>query len=163
MELPNIPVPIPDFIDHVNKHSKSQAGVAEAVKPFKAFESKLREVYAQYPDDPAATADHLVSVFDSAPLTIRARDPSQEATTEQEKYLLPLTDELRRKHDSPATVQSLKEFKTNFNVFSESSLVDLDWSNLVVAGSAVVTSLLPVDAPHNESKVTREHSCGARI
>ncbi|KIW13836.1 hypothetical protein PV08_06616 [Exophiala spinifera] len=152
MELPKPPVPVPEFVDYVNRYPKSQAGVAEAVKPFKAFESKLREVYAQHPDNPAATANYLVPVFDSAPLTIRARDTGQEPSTEQEKYLLPLTDELRRKHESPATVQSLKEFKTNFNVFSESSLVDLDWSNVVVAGSAVVTSLLPVDAPHNESK-----------
>ncbi|KIW41717.1 uncharacterized protein PV06_07247 [Exophiala oligosperma] len=152
MELPDIPVSIPEFIDYVNQHPNSQAGVAKAVEPFKAFESKLREVYAQFPTDPAATANHLVPVFDSAPLTIRARDLSQESAAGQEKYLLSLPDELRRKHDSLATVQSLKEFKTNFNVFSESALVDLDWSNVVVAGSAVVTSLLPVDAPHNESK-----------
>lgn len=30
--------------------------------------------------------------------------------------------------------------------------MDLDWSNVVAAGSAVVTALLPVPAPHNESK-----------
>lgn len=38
------------------------------------------------------------------------------------------------------------------SLFSESSLVDLDWSNVIVAGSGVVTALLPVPAPHNESK-----------
>lgn len=30
--------------------------------------------------------------------------------------------------------------------------MDLDWSNVVAAGSAVVTAILPVPAPHNESK-----------
>ncbi|KAK5192042.1 hypothetical protein LTR92_007989 [Exophiala xenobiotica] len=155
MELPTLPVPVSEFVTYVNKQPKSQAGVTEAVKPFKAFESKLREVFAQHPDHPAAADHHLVSVFDSDPLAVRARDLTQELAAEKEKYLLSLPDELRRTHESPATVQSLKEFKTNFNVFSESSLIDLDWSNVVVAGSAVVTSLLPVNEPHNASKIQR--------
>ena len=154
MELPTLPVPVSEFVTYLNKQPKSQAGVTEAVKPFKAFESKLREVFAQHPDHPAATDHHLVPVFGSDPLQVRARNLTQEPAAEKERYLLSLPDELRRKHDSPATVQSLKEFKTNFNVFSESSLIDLDWSNVVVAGSAVVTSLLPVDEPHSASKVS---------
>jgi hypothetical protein len=51
-------------------------------------------------------------------------------------------------------VQDVKEFQKNFALFSESSLVDLDWSNVVAAGSAVVTCLLPVPAKHNKSKKT---------
>lgn len=153
MELPHLPVPISLFVDHVNKYPETQAGVTEAVQPFKAFESKLREVYAQHPEHPAATTNHLVSVFDAAPLTVRARNLAQESAAEKDMFLLPLRDGLRRKNGSPATVKSSKEFKTNFNIFSESSLVDLDWSNVVAAGSAVATCLLPVDAPHNKSKV----------
>ncbi|KAL2435389.1 hypothetical protein ABEF95_015901 [Exophiala dermatitidis] len=152
VELPPLPVPIHDFVDYTNKYPATQAGVAEAVRPFKAFESKLREVYAQHPDHPAAAADHLVPVFGGAPITTKARDLASEPATEKEKYLLSFPDKLRRKHGSPAVVDSLEEFKKNFNLFSESSLVDLDWNNVCVAGSAVVTSLLPVDAPHNESK-----------
>jgi hypothetical protein len=153
MELPPLPVPITDFVGYVNKHPKVPAGVAEAVEPFKAFEHKLREVYAQHPDHPAAAGKHLVPIFDNDILTVRARDLASESLAEKDKYLLPLSNDTRRKNGTLATVQSLKEFKTNFNLFSESSLVDLDWSNVVCAGSAVVTSLLPVDAPHNESKV----------
>ncbi|KIW62826.1 hypothetical protein PV04_10956 [Phialophora macrospora] len=152
IELPPLPVPITDFVGYVNKHPKVPAGVAEAVEPFKAFENKLREVYAQHPDHPAAVEKHLVPIFDNDILTVRARDLAKESPAEKDKYLLPLSNDNRRKNGAPATVQSLKEFKTNFNLFSESSLVDLDWSNVVCAGSAVVTSLLPVDAPHNESK-----------
>ncbi|KIX03942.1 uncharacterized protein Z518_07495 [Rhinocladiella mackenziei CBS 650.93] len=157
MELPSIPVPITEFVEYANKHPQSHAGVAEAVKPFKAFETKLREIYAQHPNHPAVNANHLVSVFKNTPVTIRARDIANESTADKDKYLLPLSDDLRRKNGSLATVSSLKEFKTNFNLFSESSLVDLDWTNVVVAGSAVVTSLLPVEAPHNESKATYYH------
>lgn len=153
MDLPPLPCPVSEFVSYVNKHSQSQAGVAEAGQPFINFESKLREVYAQHPGNSAATANHLVSIFENDPVTIRARDLPSESTKEKEKYLLPLPDHLRRENGSPATVGSLKEFKTNFNLFSESSLADLDWSNVVVAGSAAVTSLLPLDAPHNESKV----------
>ncbi|ETI20598.1 hypothetical protein G647_08636 [Cladophialophora carrionii CBS 160.54] len=152
MELPPLPVPISDFVSYVDKHPKVPAGVAEAVKPFKAFENKLREVYAQQPEHPAAAANHLLPVFDNDILAVRARDLANESPAEQDKYLLALPEEIRRKNGTPATVQSLKDFKTNFNLFSESALVDLDWSNVVCAGSAVVTSLLPVDAPHNESK-----------
>ncbi|KAJ9603170.1 hypothetical protein H2200_012465 [Cladophialophora chaetospira] len=151
-DLPPLPVPIADFVNHVNGQPKTQSGVAEAVEPFKEFESKLREVYAQHPDHPAATENHLVSVFDTEPLTIRARDLTKDSAADKESYLLALPDDTRRKDGTPATVSSLKDFKTNFNLFSESSLVDLDWSNVICAGSAVITSLLPVDAPHNESK-----------
>ena len=153
MELPSLPVPVAEFISFVNKHPKNQAGVAKAVDPFKVFEGKLREVYAQHPDHPAANQNHLVPIFHGDSATIRARDLDNESPAEKDKFLLPLRDDARRKDGSPAAVQSLKEFKTNFNLFSESSLVDLDWNNVVCAGSAAVTSLLPVDAPHNESKV----------
>ncbi|OQV00178.1 Ankyrin repeat-containing protein [Cladophialophora immunda] len=137
---------------YVDKKPETQAGVAEAVEPFKAYESKLREIYAQQPDHPAALANHLVPVFKDAPISVRARDLTQESDAEKDKYLLALPREARRTDGSPATTQTLKDFRTNFNLFSESSLVDLDWSNVVCAGSAVVTSLLPVGAPHNESK-----------
>jgi ankyrin repeat protein len=65
-----------------------------------------------------------------------------------------LPEEVRRPNGSLATVQSLKEFKRNFNVFSESSLVDMDWSNVVAAGSSVVNCLLPVPKEFDVSKRT---------
>lgn len=57
---------------------------------------------------------------------------------------MPLKDEERKKSGSPAVVSSFKEFQKNFNLFSESSLIDLDWDNVVAAGSSVTTALLPV-------------------
>jgi hypothetical protein len=156
IELPTLPLPIPEFIHHVDKFPKTQAGVIEAVEPYKAFENKLREIYAQHPTHPAAADRHLVPVFDGPLAVTRARDPSKQSVAENDNYLLSIPEELCRKDGSPATVSSLKEFKTNFNVFSESSLVDLDWNNVIVAGSAVATSLVPVSHPHNESKVLSE-------
>jgi hypothetical protein len=57
---------------------------------------------------------------------------------------MPLKDKDRKPTGAPAMVASLKQFQQNFNLFSESSLVDLDWSNVVAAGSSVTTSMLPV-------------------
>lgn len=65
---------------------------------------------------------------------------------------MPLSEEERKINGSPAIVNSLRDFQQNFNIFSESSLADLDWNNCVVAGSACTTSLLPVPAKWAESK-----------
>ncbi|KEF54464.1 uncharacterized protein A1O9_09631 [Exophiala aquamarina CBS 119918] len=152
IQLPKLPVPVSEFVRYAEKQPHSQAGVTQAVEPFKAFEGKLREIYAQQPEHPAVTENHLIPLFENAPFTTRARNLSKESTPEKESYLLSLPDHLRRKDGSPAIVQSLKDFRTNFNIFSESSLTELKWDNVVVAGSAVNTSLLPLDAPYSESK-----------
>lgn len=59
---------------------------------------------------------------------------------------MPLSDADRKANGTPAVVTSFKDFQQNFNLFSELSLSDLDWSNVVAAGSAVTTALLPVPA-----------------
>lgn len=66
-----------------------------------------------------------------------------------------LNDGERKLDGSPAVVGSFKEFQQNFNLFSESSLADLDWSNVVAAGSAVTTALLPVPERWAGSKRSR--------
>ena len=50
----------------------------------------------------------------------------------------------RKLSGAPAIVASFKTFQHNFNLFSESSLADVDWNNVVAAGSSVTTALLPV-------------------
>ncbi len=153
MELPQLPIPIDQFLQHTDKCT-THAEIHDAVKPFYRYESKLREIYAQRPDDPAAHENHLVPLFapHNPPPTIRARDVEGESQEVKDRYLLPLDDEGRRPNGSPATVRGMSEFKNNFNLFCESSLVDMDWSNVIAAGSSVVTALLPVPSPHNESK-----------
>ena len=56
---------------------------------------------------------------------------------------MPLKDEQRRLNVSPAIVPTISQFQSNFNVFSEGALVDMDWKNVIAVGSAVVTCLLP--------------------
>jgi hypothetical protein len=143
MSLPTLPVPHSQFIPYLAK----QDVLKDALKPYKTYESKLREIFAQEPAN-AITADphaNILPLFDGYEklLKVRARD-MKESIHEKDKYLLPLPDTERKPNNSQAIVSSMKEFKNNFNLFSESSLVDLDWSNVIAAGSSVVTSLLPV-------------------
>lgn len=148
MSLPTLPVPHIQFIPYLAKHDD----IKVALEPYKKYENKLREVFAQEPAS-AITADPLVNVlplFDGHEemLKIRARDMNA-SVHEKDKYLLALPDAERKPGGSSAIVSSMKEFKKNFNLFSESSLVDLDWSNIVAAGSSVATSLLPVKVSHD--------------
>lgn len=152
MELPSLPAPMQDFLPYLT----NQSDVKSALMPYKDFEAKLREAFAQHRDAAILNDHHIntVPVFagQEQSVKIRARDIDHESEEEREKYLLPLSATHRRLNGSAAIVGSLKEFRSNFHLFSESSLIDLDWNNVVAAGSSVVTALLPVGAPHNESK-----------
>lgn len=129
----------------------------DLLEPYRQFEAQLRQLYAQEPDNEILKDDHL-NVFplfvDSgkADVKIRARNLDAEPQAEKDRYVMTLPDEQRRPDGSPAVVQFLKEFQHNFNVFSESSLVDLDWSNVVASGSSVVNTLLPVPERYRGSK-----------
>jgi hypothetical protein len=144
--IPKLPVPVADFLPYITKHLHTP--IAEILEPFKAYESELRKVYAQEPHH-AAVQDgtvNLVPLFDGhqTELKIRARDIETESDEEKSRYIMTLGDDCRKPNGSPAVVPSFKEFQTNFNLFSESSLADLDWTNVVAAGSSVTTALLPV-------------------
>jgi hypothetical protein len=153
--LPAVPTRHSTFIDYVN--SRPQESIPDLVRPYNEYDTVLRKIYAQQPSHPAV-ADNLLNVvplFDaggSADLRIRARDLASEPEELKSKYLMPLKDEDRKANGSPAVVSSFKQFQTNFNLFSESALSDLDWSNVVAAGSAVTTSLLPVPEEYRDSK-----------
>lgn len=152
MDLPPLPAPLGGFLPYL----ANQRDFTAALKPYKDYEGKLREIFAQHPDSVTLNDHHIntVPIFNGyeQSVKIRARDVAHESEEERDKYLLALPVQDRRPNGSSAIVGSLKEFRSNFNLFSESSLVDLDWNNVVAAGSSVLTSLLPVEAPHSESK-----------
>lgn len=112
----------------------------------------LGKVFAQEPGHSAAAIPSIVPIFAGHEKSIRVRARDLADQKQKDSYIMPLKQEQRRAHDSPAVVQSFKDFRTNFNVFSESSLVDLKWDNVVAAGSSVVTSLLAVPEKHSGSK-----------
>lgn len=130
--------------------------MVEIMEPYRRFEAELRSVYAQNRQSPILEDPHLnvLPLFtnDTSLITTRARDLEAESEEEKSRYIMALPDDKRRPHASPATVANLADFQKNFNVFSESSLVDMDWNNVVAAGSSVVNCLLPVPKEFNTTK-----------
>ncbi|KAH8799706.1 hypothetical protein F5884DRAFT_114530 [Xylogone sp. PMI_703] len=154
-DIPKLPVQfVKDFIPYISKHPDTP--ISTLVQPFKAFESELRKVYAQEPTHEAVKDGdvNLIPIFagHEHELKIRARSLSTETEDEKSKYIMSLDDEHRKPSGAPAVVSSLKDFQQNFSLFSESSLCDLDWNNVVAAGSSVTTSLLPVPKEWSGSK-----------
>ncbi len=157
IELPKLPAPLQEFIPYLAKHPKT--ATAELLKPYIEYEAKLRELYAQEPDrdivkDPFINTVPIFAGSESD-LRVRARNIPSETDAQKEKFLMPLKDSERRPNGSAAMVGSFKDFQTNFNLFSESALVDMNWDNVVAAGSSVVTALLPVPEKYSESKRVR--------
>lgn len=150
-ELPATVAGLPKYIaDNPDKP------VVDIIEPYRKYEAHLRTVYAQDRQNPMLNDPHLnvVPLFteDTKHITTRARDLASESEEEKSRYIMALPDEKRRPHGSPATVADIDEFRKNFNIFSESSLVDLDWNNVVAAGSSVVNTLLPVPKEFNTTK-----------
>ncbi|KAL8692808.1 MAG: hypothetical protein Q9224_003884 [Gallowayella concinna] len=150
--LPKVPVAHSQFVSHINGKDGDQ--VLKAIVPYNEYEAKLREMFAQHRDHPSLQDSNInaVPVFSQGNdvLRICRRDIDQE--THHNDHIIPLSAKHRKPAGSPATVTSMQDFKKNFNLFSESSLADLDWSNVVAAGSSVVTALLPVPDKYNTSK-----------
>ncbi|PGH19662.1 hypothetical protein AJ80_03817 [Polytolypa hystricis UAMH7299] len=156
MDLPELPTKLSNFIPYLDSQANSGVPVSQALEPFKYYEAKLRQIFAQEPGHPASQDNHvnLLPLFagHEGQLNIRARQLNRESQAEKEKYILSLNDQHRKPNGSPATVQTLKQFENNFKLFSESSLADLDWTNVVAAGSSVITPLLPIPEEHNRTK-----------
>lgn len=150
--LPKLPVPHKDFIPYLS--GQRAEDIQRSVAPYNEYEAKLREGFAQHRDheslqDPKVNA---VPIFDGNSEELRIRVRATDDQSLNEKYIMPLNARDRKPEGSNATVASIQDFKKNFNLFSESSLVDFDWSNVVAAGSSVVTALLPVPDKYNTSK-----------
>lgn len=153
-DLPTLPVPHAELARYISENADKP--MTEIIEPYRNYEASLRTVYAQDRKNPILQDPHLnvLPLFtqDTKLIKTRARDLAAESEEEKSKYVMPLPDDKRRPHGSPATVADLSEFQNNFNVFSESSLVDVDWNNVVAAGSSVVNCLLPVPKEFNTTK-----------
>ncbi|KAH9887785.1 ankyrin repeat protein [Xylariomycetidae sp. FL2044] len=156
-QLVKLPAPHNELVSYIANHPNTS--ISHLMRPYRKFETHLRELYAQQPNNPILNHHHInvLPLFpDNASIRVqaRARDMENESAAEKEKYIMPLPQDKRRPTGSPAIVESLKEFRHNLSVFSESSLSDMDWSNVVAAGSAVVNCLLPVPPEYKKSKKT---------
>ncbi|KAH7163089.1 hypothetical protein B0J13DRAFT_634299 [Dactylonectria estremocensis] len=152
--LPQLPAPHAELARYISEHPEKS--MIEIMAPFRSYEATLRSVYAQDRQNPILNDPHLnvLPLFteDTRLITTRARDLEAESEDEKSKYIMALPDDKRRPHGSPATVANLAAFQHNFSVFSESSMVDMDWNNVVAAGSSVINCLLPVPKLFNTTK-----------
>lgn len=164
-ELPQLPVRHEELAGYIAKNSATP--LEELMAPFRKYEAELRHLYAQDRSNPALDDPYLnvLPLFtdDTPSIKTRARDLQAESPEQKERYIMALPDDKRRPNGSPAVVESLKEFRHNFSVFSESSLVDLDWSNLVAAGSSAVNCLLPVPNKYKSSKRALRQYCECNV
>lgn len=155
LQLSKVPVPHAELARYVVENPDRSMVVV--FQPYRQFEARLRQIDAQDPDDEILKDVHLnfFPLFndgEKADIRIRARDLDAAAQADKDRYVMTLPEEQGRTNGSHAVAQSPKEFQHNFNVFSESSLVDLDWSNVVASRSSVVDSLLPVADRYRDSK-----------
>ncbi|KAI3549731.1 hypothetical protein CABS01_12565 [Colletotrichum abscissum] len=153
-ELQQLPVPHGDLVNYIHDHPEKK--MVEILEPYRKYEAQLRSVFAQDRKNPALDDPHinLVPLFtkDTKNIRTRARFLAAETQEEKDRYIMALPDDKRRANGSPAVVSGLKDFQKNFNVFSESSLVDMNWDNVVAAGSSVINTLLPVPPEFNTTK-----------
>lgn len=126
---PTLPVPLSGLVKYIDQHP--QTPMTELLEPYRKYEAHVRQAFAQDADNELLKDPHVnvLPLFteDTPSIKIRARKLESESKEEKSKYIMPLPASMRRPDGSPAVVQSLKDFQRNFNVFSESSLVDLDW------------------------------------
>jgi hypothetical protein len=137
--------------------------VCDLLKPYNDYDAFLRQIFAQEPNHPAIANDllNVVPLYNvegdgAADLRIRARDLAAESEDVKSKYIMPLSDEDRRPGGSFAVVPSLKQFQTNFSIFSEGSLGSLNWDNVLAVGSSVATALLPLPAEFAQADSKRK-------
>jgi len=106
--LPALPVGRDGFISYL---SNPENPVTELIAPYKTFDTKIRELFAQEPEH-TALKDPLVNVVPvfgghEAEVKIRARDLTAETQDEKDRYIMPLSDDDRMPDGSPASMRSL--------------------------------------------------------
>ncbi|KAF8905746.1 hypothetical protein CPB84DRAFT_1844751 [Gymnopilus junonius] len=145
------------FIERINALPAGPGvSIDAALQPSLNEEAELRKIFASDRKNPVLANPRvgLVDVFDAPPSirTIRARVVKDKEDLSV-KYVMPISEEARRKEGTPAMVADLEEFKKNWAVFTEGSLSQLiDWNNVVAAGGSVLACLTPLDEEDKVSK-----------
>ncbi|KAK6526995.1 hypothetical protein TWF281_010191 [Arthrobotrys megalospora] len=153
--LPSLPVEPASFLSYLAENTGKP--VRDLLPPYLEYESKLRTLFAQDPSS-AVLADNTVGLVPiytgsglEANIKVQARDLDAETPEQKAKYLMELDDKVRKK-DGERAIVDFDEFKKNFTLFSEGALQNLDWTNIIAAGSSVLTPLLPIPEEHKQTK-----------
>lgn len=94
LQLPQLPVPHEDLVRYIAAHPDTP--MSELLQPFRQYEEKLREKFAQNGDDEALNCPNLNTLplfSDENPqITIRARDLTTETDQEKSRYIMALPE-----------------------------------------------------------------------
>ncbi|RIA84952.1 ankyrin repeat-containing domain protein [Glomus cerebriforme] len=117
-------------------------------------ESTYRQLFARQPEDVDPSQLlllhqpylNLINVYENKDIwKIKNRFFNNESGEDDGMYVMPLPKDKRLNQDDPAICLGGNEtFQKNWNLFTESSLSGLDWSNVFAAGGAVLSCLLPI-------------------
>eukprot|EP01118_Nematostelium_gracile_P012221 TRINITY_DN4433_c0_g2_i4.p1 TRINITY_DN4433_c0_g2~~TRINITY_DN4433_c0_g2_i4.p1 ORF type:complete len:598 (+),score=159.56 TRINITY_DN4433_c0_g2_i4:17-1810(+) len=115
-------------------------------------ENEYRELFAQKRDDEELDDHHLmlISAFDCPKEFFDVHKP--DTATPQ---VFPISPE---KKVIGRSIVSEKEFKQNFNLFTEYQLDrNFDWNNVFIAGGSVLAALQPVPELHGKNNQTKRN------
>ncbi|KAK6523146.1 hypothetical protein TWF694_006041 [Orbilia ellipsospora] len=149
--LPPIPTEPSAFLSYIGQNEDKP--LRELVKPYLEYESNLRRIFAQEPEN-EAIADNLVGLvplYDGHDDKIKIQSRNVEAESEEAQGCYIMGLEKERKKTGERAVVDQETFLRNFDAFTEGSLKDLNWNHIVAAGSSVMTPLLPVPEKSAES------------
>ncbi|KAF9224651.1 hypothetical protein BS17DRAFT_816863 [Gyrodon lividus] len=131
-------MPSSQFLSYLSNNPTTPT--RELLQPYLSYETWMRKAFAKGHagiDDLA----NLVPVYDGYESLFRIRTIDHQRA-DKEKYIMPLLDVERKANGAAAIAVSLDQYQRNFDAFTHGALAGLDWSNVVVAGSAAFLPLL---------------------
>ena len=136
-------LPYDNFLQYLDKNPL--LSIKDARNPFDAFEEQLRSLFAQDPTNCLIQDNltNLIDLYNSKNPEVRYRDAYYIDNPQQ--IVFPLQN--HKPAGELAIVPSLRNFGDNFNIFTDHAFTNwgkAEWSNIVVAGSAVSKCLEPI-------------------
>lgn len=162
--------PLASFIQQLSTLASGNVSLETCRSSSRQLENMLRQLYARQQThellgDPIVG---LIELFNAPPYlrTIHARRIAPSDTSDiSDHYVLPLSQYARRKDGEPATVTNLYAFLKNWEIFTEHTLIHLDWKNVIAAGGSVAACIMPlptgVDGDVAKTRHYLHHSCMA--
>ncbi|KAI0853477.1 hypothetical protein F5Y00DRAFT_270644 [Daldinia vernicosa] len=132
------PTPSSHFISYLAKHPRTPT--RELLRPYLTYEARLRELFAKH-DPQVDDLANLVPVYDGQENMFKIRTIDRQLA-DDDKYIMPLKDDQREADGSLAITPSLADYRDNFDGFTHAINPEIDWSNIVVAGSSALLPLL---------------------
>lgn len=117
----NLPTKPSKFIAHLNQHETTRT--EHLLQPYLEYELWLRKAFARGTSTIDGMAN-LVPVYGKQQPAIRIQNLDRRGG-DSSQYLMRLPDKSVRTEGSPATAETLNDFRTNFDAFTHGILKDL--------------------------------------